>query len=95
MTAADYGLVLVVWLAAVIAPGPDFAIVLRATLRGGRRAGLGATTGIVAGITVWTALAVAGVGALARESGALLAALQCAGGPLPGVARVAGTAAAR
>lgn len=80
MTAADYGAVLAVWLAAVIAPGPDFAVVLRATLRGGRRGGLGATAGIVAGITLWTVLAAAGVHALLAGAPRLLAALQLIGG---------------
>lgn len=80
MTAADYGAVLAVWLAAVIAPGPDFAVVLRATLRGGRSGGLGATAGIVAGITVWTVLAAAGVHALLAGAPRLLAALQLVGG---------------
>lgn len=80
MQAGDYATLLGVWLAAVLAPGPDLAIVLRAALRGGRPAALAATAGIVAGIAVWTVIAAAGVHALAGDAPRLLAALEIAGG---------------
>jgi threonine/homoserine/homoserine lactone efflux protein len=51
-----------------VLPGPDFAVVLRWAIFGGRRAGLLATFGVVTGLLVWGALAVAGLAALFAAS---------------------------
>lgn len=80
MSAADHAAVLAVWLAAVIAPGPDIMVLLRAVLRGGRRAGLAAACGTVVGITGWTVLALTGVQTLLTEAPLVLGAMQLAGG---------------
>ena len=51
-------------LLAAMAPGPDFLIVLRSVVRGGRRAGMACAAGIATGVLVWavvTSLGVAGI----------------------------------
>jgi threonine/homoserine/homoserine lactone efflux protein len=54
---------LVVFVGAM-SPGPDFTLVTRLAIVGGRRAGVGAAAGIAAGMAVNTAAALAGVGAV-------------------------------
>lgn len=51
-----------------ITPGLDTAIVLRSTLRGGRRAGLLTTLGVNAGVLCWGLAAALGVSALLAAS---------------------------
>lgn len=55
---------LVAWTVAVIAPGPDFLAVLRASTSGSRRRGLFAAAGVVTGMACWAMAALAGVSAL-------------------------------
>jgi threonine/homoserine/homoserine lactone efflux protein len=78
--------VLTHWLAAaavlaVLAavPGPDVAVVSRCALAGGGAAGLRASGGVVAGLIVWAALAVAGLAALLAASGGAYDAVRLAG----------------
>jgi threonine/homoserine/homoserine lactone efflux protein len=52
----------------VIAPGPDSLLVLRNSVRGGRRAGLATAAGTVTGLLVWAAAAALGLAALLRAS---------------------------
>lgn len=52
----------------VVAPGPDFAMVTRNVLRGGRRAGMQTALGVATGQTVWTFASVAGIAAILRLS---------------------------
>ncbi|GAB3121305.1 LysE family translocator [Novispirillum itersonii] len=54
--------VAVVTLLAVISPGPDFAMVTRVSLAGGRRAGLLAALGIACGVSVHVTYTVLGFG---------------------------------
>src|SRR5437764_5544104 len=52
----------------VIAPGPDTLLVLRNTVRRGRRAGFATAAGTVTGLLVWGAAAALGLAALLRAS---------------------------
>jgi threonine/homoserine/homoserine lactone efflux protein len=66
--------------AAVIAtPGPDTALTVRNTLRGGRRAGLATAAGVAAGQLVWAAATSLGLAALLLRYEPLFLALQYAG----------------
>ncbi len=51
-----------------ITPGPDTALVIRNTLRAGRRSGVLAAAGICSGVVVWSALAGLGVTGLLTVS---------------------------
>lgn len=80
MGVADYAAVLGVWLIAITAPGPDVVLVLRQTVRGGRRAGVAAAAGIALGIVAWIALAMVGAHVLVEADDRILGGLQIAGG---------------
>lgn len=81
MTAGAVGALFVVWAIAVASPGPDLAVVLQRALAG-RRHGLAAAAGVVAGITVWIVAAFAGLAAVLRVQPGLMTGLQVAGGLL-------------
>jgi RhtB (resistance to homoserine/threonine) family protein len=57
----------IVWLAAM-APGPDFAIVVRQSVASGVRSGMAAALGVGAGVFVWAVAAAVGVAALLAAS---------------------------
>jgi threonine/homoserine/homoserine lactone efflux protein len=48
----------------IVTPGPDTALTIRNTLRGGRRGGFGTALGVATGQGIWTAATSAGVAAL-------------------------------
>jgi threonine/homoserine/homoserine lactone efflux protein len=86
--AAAFGAALAVWLAALIAPGPDFAATVHASVTGSRRSGLGVAAGVTVGMAAWASSsllglhalidAFAGLGTLIRLAGATyLAYLGC------------------
>jgi threonine/homoserine/homoserine lactone efflux protein len=52
----------------ILAPGPDSMLVMRNTMRGGRRSGLITACGTVSGLTVWAVAAALGLTALLRVS---------------------------
>jgi threonine/homoserine/homoserine lactone efflux protein len=52
----------------ILAPGPDSMLVMRNTMRGGRRAGLITACGTISGLTVWAIAAAVGLTALVRVS---------------------------
>ncbi|HEY6525727.1 MAG TPA: LysE family translocator [Solirubrobacteraceae bacterium] len=52
----------------IVIPGPDTAVVTKNVLIHGRRAGLGTSLGVGAGISVWTIAAAVGVASLVRAS---------------------------
>jgi RhtB (resistance to homoserine/threonine) family protein len=64
----------------VLAPGPDFLLVLTRSVADGRRAGVIATLGISLGNVIHALLAAIGVSALIAASPALFDALRFAGG---------------
>jgi len=52
----------------ILAPGPDSMLVLRNTLRGGRRAGWVTASGTMSGLLVWATAAALGLSALLQAS---------------------------
>jgi threonine/homoserine/homoserine lactone efflux protein len=69
----------VVAILAVMTPGPDFAIVTRAALTGGRRAGVLATLGIGTGLLVHASAAAAGLSVVIATSAAAFTVVKLAG----------------
>jgi len=63
-----------------VIPGPDMAVVTRAGLSGGRGAALRATFGVVAGLMVWGALTVVGLGAVLAASAEAYTVVKIVGG---------------
>lgn len=63
----------------ILAPGPDSLLVLRNTLRHGRRAGWVTATGTLSGLLAWAAAAAFGLSALLRVSHLGYDALRLAG----------------
>ncbi|MBV8301522.1 MAG: LysE family translocator [Candidatus Dormibacteraeota bacterium] len=63
----------------IAAPGQDTALTIRNTLRGGRRAGLATSAGIVLGQSVWALATSAGIGALIVASQPAFLTLRIAG----------------
>jgi len=63
----------------ILAPGPDSLLVMRNTLRGGRRAGWATTCGTMSGLGVWAVAAALGLSALLRVSHAGYDALRLVG----------------
>jgi RhtB (resistance to homoserine/threonine) family protein len=67
VTTALFGFALAATLV-ILAPGPDFMLVMRNTVRGGRRAGWVTGCGTLSGLTVWALAAALGLSALLRVS---------------------------
>src|SRR5207245_1448523 len=85
-TRAAYGLVIThlpaflgVAALVIVAPGPDTALTIRNTLRGGRRSGVLTGVGVVGGQTVWAIATAAGVAALLHASEPAFLALKVVG----------------
>lgn len=57
-------LVVPVWAAALVTPGPDTLAVAHSALRGGRRAGLACVAGVSTGAAIWALGALAGLALL-------------------------------
>lgn len=55
-------------LLAAMSPGPDFVIVLRSVLTGGRRAGMACAAGIASGVLAWAAVTSLGIAGLLAAS---------------------------
>lgn len=79
MTWATYGSFLVFATVLVLVPGPDFAVVLKNTLSGGRQRGWWATVGVVSANAVQGVAAATGLGALITASQPLFEAIRWAG----------------
>jgi RhtB (resistance to homoserine/threonine) family protein len=62
-----------------LTPGPDMALVLRNTLRGGRSAGLRTVGGIAVGLLGWATASALGVAAVLAASATVFTALKLAG----------------
>lgn len=63
----------------IVTPGPDMALVLRNTLRGGRPAGLRTVAGIAVGLLGWATASALGVAAVLAASATVFTALKLAG----------------
>lgn len=55
-------------LVSAMAPGPDFLVVLRSVLSGGRRAGMACAVGIACGLLVWAGVTSVGIAGLLAAS---------------------------
>lgn len=96
MTASALLSLLLVWLAAIVSPGPDVIQVIRLGTRS-RAAGMWAAVGVSTGILVWMSASPLGLSAVVSARPGVLAALQLAGGAYllwMGVAAVRSGAAA-
>jgi RhtB (resistance to homoserine/threonine) family protein len=62
-----------------LTPGPDMALVLRNTLRGGRSAGFRTVAGIAVGLAGWATASALGIAALLAASANVFTALKLAG----------------
>lgn len=69
-----------VCLGIIVVPGPDFALVVRNTGRGGRPAAIATAAGVMTGNTILACLAVAGLTAVLRTSKTAYTLLAVAGG---------------
>ncbi|MGA2010677.1 MAG: LysE family translocator [Solirubrobacteraceae bacterium] len=63
----------------IVAPGPDTVIVTKNAIIHGRRAALGTSLGVNAGLTIWTVAAALGVAAVVRESAVAFTVLKLVG----------------
>jgi RhtB (resistance to homoserine/threonine) family protein len=63
----------------IIIPGPDTAVVTKNVLIHGRRAGVGTSLGVSAGLSIWTIAAAIGVASLVRASEVAFTVLKLAG----------------
>ncbi len=79
MTWARYGTFVVFAALIVVAPGPDFAVVVKNSLARGRAAGLYTTLGVVASCLVQGTLAAFGVGVVIARSQPLFLTIRWAG----------------
>ena len=76
---AEFAVVAVITILAVISPGPDFVMVSRNSLALSRRAGMLTATGIGIGVLVHVAYTIIGVGLLLQSSPALFFCFKMAG----------------
>lgn len=76
---AEFLSLAIVHLLAVIAPGPDFAVAVRQSVRFGRKAGIYTSLGIGAGISVHVLYTLIGVGALLHTTPWLMTAAKWLG----------------
>jgi threonine/homoserine/homoserine lactone efflux protein len=79
VTWATYGTFVVFAAVVVVAPGPDFAVVVRNSLARGRTAGFFTSLGVVASCLVQGTLAAFGVGVVIARSQALFLTIRWAG----------------
>ena len=70
----------VLWLAAMVAPGPDFLLITRLSITHGRSAALRATFGVATGVATWGTAGFFGIHALFVASPWLYVALKVGGG---------------
>ena len=63
----------------IIAPGPDTVLVTKNAVLHGRRAALGTSLGVSAGLVIWTVAAALGVAAVVRESALAFSVLKLLG----------------
>src|SRR6201995_6164585 len=63
----------------IVIPGPDTAVVTKNVLIHGRRAGLGTSLGVSAGLAIWTIAAAVGLASLVRASEVAFTVLKLAG----------------
>ena len=68
-----------IWLATVIAPGPNFLATVQTSLGASRRAGISVALGIALGTAIWAGASLAGLGLLFQKVGWLYGLVKLAG----------------
>ena len=68
-----------VWIAALVTPGPDFAATAHASVGGSRRAGLAVAGGVTAGMVAWATASLFGLHAVLFAFSGLASAIRFAG----------------
>lgn len=68
-----------IFLLGAMSPGPDFLIVLRSVMTGGRRAGMASAAGIATGLLGWAVVTSAGIAGLLAASSVAFTIVQLAG----------------
>lgn len=79
MTTTTLLALLIVWIAAIVSPGPDLVQIIRVGSRS-RSDGIGAAVGIMIGNSIWICASLMGLSALISTTPAILSALQLIGG---------------
>lgn len=77
---ATVAAIMAVYVPALLLPGPDFVGVVRATVAGGRRAGLLAAAGVAIGLALYATLGLLGIAAILARFEGLAWAVRVAGG---------------
>jgi threonine efflux protein len=70
---------LVVWLAALMTPGPDFAATVHASVGGSRRSGLAVGAGVTVGMAAWAVASLFGLHAVLLAFGGLATVVRLTG----------------
>lgn len=76
---ASFVTITAVWLAALVAPGPDFLATVHTALSGSRRSGVLVAAGIAAGMAAWATASLLGLGLLFRSAEWLYSTVKLAG----------------
>ena len=74
-----FGTALLIWLAALVTPGPDFAATAHASVSGSRRAGLAVAGGVTVGMVGWATASLFGLHAILFAFTELALAVRLAG----------------
>ncbi|MFF0990360.1 LysE family translocator [Kocuria nitroreducens] len=79
MEASQYLALLGLWIAGIVAPGPDVLVILRNASLGSRAAGVLTAVGVMTGNLVWITLSLTGVTVLIGQADTLQRVIQVAG----------------
>ena len=79
MEASQYLALLGLWIAGIVAPGPDVLVILRNASLGSRAAGVLTAVGVMTGYLVWITLSLTGVTVLSGQADTLPRLIQVAG----------------
>ncbi|GAA1748824.1 LysE family translocator [Kocuria aegyptia] len=90
MEASQYLALLGLWIAGIIAPGPDVLVILRNASLGSRAAGVLTAAGVMTGNLVWITLSLTGVAVLIGQADPLQRIIQVAGAMFLGWLGVSG-----
>ncbi len=80
MSIADLGMIAVIYLVAILSPGPATLAIAAASLSSGRRTGLWLAFGVITGSVAWSMVAAFGLGALMLAHAWMLMTVKILGG---------------
>ncbi|MGX5356734.1 LysE family translocator [Kocuria sp. KH4] len=93
MEVSQYLALLGVWIAGIVAPGPDVLVILRSSSLGSRAAGVLTAVGVMTGNLVWITLSLTGVTVLISQADTVQRLIQVAGALFLGWLGVSGVRA--